>query len=229
MDALPVEVYSAASVRAMDRHAIERAGIPGYTLMQRAGDAALDAVMRHWPAAARIAVLCGAGNNAGDGYVLARRARAAGITLSVAALGDPGRLSGDAAEAWRDFAADGGSAGTFDASAVDGADLVVDALLGSGVDRPVDGALRDCIERVNRAGRPVLALDIPSGLDADSGLPRGVAVVASRTVGFVALKCGYFLGAAPDHVGSLELADLGLPADIRESGTPVLRRMTGPL
>src|SRR5262245_19380708 len=111
MDALPVEVYSAASVRAMDRRAVERAGVAGYTLMQRAGDAAFDAARRRWPAAARIAVLCGAGNNAGDGYLFALRARAAGITLSVAALGDPGRLSGDAAKAWHDFAADGGSAG----------------------------------------------------------------------------------------------------------------------
>src|SRR5262245_52236529 len=118
MDALPVEVYSAASVRAMDRHAVERAGIAGYTLMQRAGSAAFDAVKRHWPTAARIAVLCGSGNNAGDGYVFARRARAAGLPVSVSALGEPGRLTGDASQAWRDFAADGGSAGAFDADAV---------------------------------------------------------------------------------------------------------------
>jgi ADP-dependent NAD(P)H-hydrate dehydratase / NAD(P)H-hydrate epimerase len=229
MDALPVEVYSAAAVRAMDRHAIERAGIPGYTLMQRAGSAAFDAVKRHWPAAARIAVLCGGGNNAGDGYVFARRARAAGLAVSVSALGDPGCLSGDASLAWRDFAADGGSAGAFDADAVDGADLIVDALLGTGVSRPVDGVLRDCIERVNRAGCPVLALDIPSGLDADSGLPHGAAIRATRTLGFVALKSGYFLGAAPDHVGALELADLGVAADVRDTETPVLRRMSGSL
>ncbi len=229
MDALPVEVYSAASVRAMDRHAVERAGIPGYTLMQRAGSAAFDAVRRDWPEARRVAVLCGVGNNAGDGYVFARRARAGGVALSVAALGEPARLAGDAAQAYRDFVADGGVAGAFDASAVNGVDLVVDALLGSGVDRPVEGAYRDCIENVNRSGRPVLALDIPSGLDADSGLPHGVAVRATRTLGFVALKAGYFLGAAPDFVGMLELADLGLPASVRDAESPLLRRMTGSL
>ena len=229
MDALPVEVYSAASVRAMDRHAVEHAGIPGYTLMQRAGSAAFDAVKRHWPGATRIALVCGAGNNAGDGYVLARHARASGLAISVHSLGDPGRLSGDAARAFRDFAAEGGAAGTFDATHVGGADLVIDALLGTGVDRPVEGAFRDCIERVNRAARPVLALDIPSGLDADSGLPQGAAIRATRTLGFVALKSGYFLGSAPDHVGVLELADLGLPAGIREIETPILRRMTGAL
>ena len=229
MDALPVEVYSAASVRAMDRHAIERGGIPGYTLMQRAGAAAFDSVKRHWPGATRIVLLCGSGNNAGDGYALARHARAAGLAISVYSLGDPARLAGDAAEAFRDFTAYGGSAGTFDAQQLDGADLVIDALLGTGVDRPVEGAFRDCIERVNRAARPVLALDIPSGLDADSGLPQGAAIRATRTLGFVALKSGYFLGTAPDHVGALELADLGLPAGVREIETPILRRMSGAL
>jgi NAD(P)H-hydrate epimerase len=89
MDGLPAEVYSAAAVRAMDRHAIDSAGIAGYDLMQRAGRAAHEMLRRHWPRASRIAVLCGAGNNAGDGYVLARLARAAGLELRVAALTDP--------------------------------------------------------------------------------------------------------------------------------------------
>jgi NAD(P)H-hydrate epimerase len=161
MDALPIEVWSAAAVRAMDRRAIERKGIPGYSLMQRAGSAAFEAVGRHWPAARRIAVLCGGGNNAGDGYVLARLARAAGLETSVSALADPGQLAGDAALAFRDFAAAGGSVGAFDADAVVGADVVVDALLGTGVDRPDAGPLSDCNERVNSAGRPELALANP--------------------------------------------------------------------
>jgi NAD(P)H-hydrate epimerase len=229
MDPLPAEVYSAASVRAMDRHAIERAGIPGYTLMQRAGSAALEALRRHWPAARTVAVLCGAGNNAGDGYVLARRARAAGLDVRAAALGEPARLGGDAARAFAHYAADGGGTVPFDARALDGAELVVDALLGTGIDRPVAGPYRDAISRVNRAGLPVLALDIPSGLDADTGLPRGAAIRATRTLAFIALKSGHFLGAAPDHVGALELAGLDLPAGIRESEAPVLRRMGGAL
>jgi NAD(P)H-hydrate epimerase len=229
MDSLPAEVYSAAQVRAMDRHAIEKGGIAGYKLMQRAGGAALDAVRRHWPAARKIAILCGAGNNAGDGYVLARLARAGGLEVRVAALADPAHLGGDARQAYADFTAEGGRPAAFDAMALAGSELIVDALLGIGVDRPVEGAWRECIEWVNRAGLPVLALDLPSGLDADTGLPHGVAVRATRTIAFVALKSGLFLGSAPDHVGVLELAGLDIPATARDMHSPVLRRMDGRL
>ncbi|MGH8131484.1 MAG: NAD(P)H-hydrate dehydratase [Steroidobacteraceae bacterium] len=225
MESLPAEVYTSSQARAMDRHAIEMAGIPGYTLMQRAGSALLAAVRRHWPGASKLTILCGAGNNAGDGYVLARLARAAGIDVRLAALVDPRRLGGDAAQAFADFAAEGGRHGDFDAAALAGSDLVVDALLGTGIDRPVEGAFRDCIEQVNRAGLPVFALDIPSGLDADTGLPQGIAIRATRTMAFIALKSGHFLGAAPDHVGSLEFAGLQIPAAAREAEAPVLRRM----
>ncbi len=229
MESLPAEVYSAAQVRAMDRHAIEKAGVPGYKLMQRAGGAALDAVRRHWPGATKLAILCGAGNNAGDGYVLARLARAAGLEVRVAALSDPRRLGGDALQAYADFTAEGGRHGDFDATALAGSELVIDALLGTGVDRPVEGAWRDCIDWVNRSGLPVLALDLPSGLDADTGLPQGAAIRATRTIAFIALKTGLFLGAAPDHVGGLELADLDIPAGSRDAEAPVLRRMDGRL
>jgi hydroxyethylthiazole kinase-like uncharacterized protein yjeF len=227
MDPLPAEVYSAASVRAMDRVAIKRAGISGYDLMRRAGAAAFDSVQRHWPGARRIAVLCGAGNNAGDGYVLARHARAAGLDARVFALTEPGRLQGPAAQAFADFSADGGRATAPGAESLDGAELIVDALLGTGLDRPVEGRYRDCIEQVNRRRSPVFSLDIPSGLDADTGLPLPVAVRATRTLACVALKSGHFLGAAPDHVGKLELAGLDLPAGVREEQEPVLRRLTG--
>jgi len=229
MDPLPAEIYSAASVRAMDRRAIEREGIPGYALMERAGQAALDSIRRHWPEARRLAVLCGAGNNAGDGYVVARLARAAGLSVSVAALADPAHLAGDAARAHADFVAGGGLASGFDVELVENADLVVDALLGIGIDRPVTGAFRACIEAVNRARRPVLALDIPSGLDADGGQVMGAAVRADRTISFVALKSGLYLGAAPDHVGVLELAGLGVPTSARTGETPVLRRIEAAL
>ena len=226
MDALPVEVYSAASVRAMDRRAIEAEGIPGYTLMQRAGEAACAAVRRHWPAARAIAVLCGPGNNGGDGYVVARLAQAAGLDVRTLAVSDPGSLRGDAAIAWRDFTAAGGRTEAFRAGAFERADLVVDALLGTGFRRPLAGEFRAAIELLNRAARPVLALDVPSGLDADSGLADGgLAVRATRTLAFVALKSGYYLGEAADHVGALEFAGLGLPPDVRANETAVLRRI----
>ena len=228
MDALPVEVYSAASVRAMDRRAIEAEGIPGYTLMQRAGEAACAAVRRHWPAARAIAVLCGPGNNGGDGYVVARLAQAAGLDVRTLTVSDPKSLRGDAAIAWRDFAAAGGRTEAFRAGAFEDADLVVDALLGTGFRRPLAGEFRAAIELLNRAARPVLALDVPSGLDADSGLADGgLAVRATRTLAFVALKSGYYLGEAADHVGALEFADLGLAPGVRANETAVLRRIDG--
>jgi hydroxyethylthiazole kinase-like uncharacterized protein yjeF len=227
MDPLPAEVYSAASVRAMDRRAIETGGIPGYTLMRRAGDAAFESLRRHWPAARTVAVLCGPGNNAGDGYVVATRARAAGLAVRAIAVSDPKKLRGDAVRAYGDFAAEGGSTETCRASLLKDADVIVDALLGSGTDRPVTGDFRATIEQVNRLDRPVLALDVPSGLDADTGEPQGLAVRATRTIAFIALKSGLYLGEAPDHVGAIEFAGLDVGGDIRAAESPVMYRIDG--
>jgi NAD(P)H-hydrate epimerase len=194
--------------------------------MQRAAQAALALLRREWPVARRIVVLCGAGNNGGDGYVLARLALAAGLEVQLAALVDPARLSGDAAQAWKDFHhAGGGQCQEFTAATLATADVIVDALLGTGLDRPVTGPLGSCIEAVNASGKPVLSLDLPSGLDADTGLVRGVAVRASRTITFVALKSGLYLGAGPDHTGPISFAGLGVPAADRAEHAPLLRRM----
>jgi ADP-dependent NAD(P)H-hydrate dehydratase / NAD(P)H-hydrate epimerase len=227
MDPLPAEAYSAASVRAMDRRAIEAGGMPGYALMQRAGDAAFAALLRHWPAARTVAVLCGAGNNAGDGYVVARRARAAGLEVRVIAVCDPKALRGDAARAHGDFAAEGGNTESCRTAVPEDADVIVDALLGTGTDRPVTGDLRAAIDQVNRTARPVLALDVPSGLDADTGEPQGLAIRATRTITFIALKSGLYLGEAPDHVGAIEFAGLDVAGDIRAAERPVLYRIDG--
>ena len=223
MDTLSRDVFSAGQVRAMDRFAIERLGIAGYTLMTRAGEAALDLLGESWPAARRIVVLCGAGNNGGDGYVLARLAGAAGLSVSTAALCDVTGLKDDAARAYADFSAAGGVAGQFAPGILEDGDLIVDALLGTGLDREVSGALAACIEAVNGCGKPVLALDVPSGLNADDGRVMGCAVRAARTITFVGLKSGLFLGAAPDNVGQLSFARLGIDPKVAV-GPPVLVR-----
>jgi NAD(P)H-hydrate epimerase len=227
MDPLPVEVYSAASVRAMDRRAIEEGGIPGYDLMQRAGDAAFAAMRRHWPAARRVTVLCGPGNNAGDGYVVARLARAAGLDLRVVAVSDPQRLRGDAARAHADYIAQGGRTDPLGNGLLEPCELVVDAMLGTGVDRELEQPFVAAIRQVNRLGVPVIALDIPSGLDADTGEPHGHALAATVTLAFVGLKSGYYLGRAPDFVGALEFAGLDLPPASRAGESPVMRRIDG--
>jgi len=224
---LPVEVYSAASVRAMDRRAIEEGGIPGYELMQRAGDAAFAAMRRHWPAARRVTVLCGPGNNAGDGYVVARLARAAGLDLRVVAVSDPQRLRGDAARAHADYIAQGGRTDPLGNGLLEPCELVVDAMLGTGVDRELEQPFVAAIRQVNRLDVPVFALDISSGLDADTGEPHGCALAATLTLAFVGLKSGYYLGRAPDFVGALEFAGLDLPQASRAGESPVMRRIDG--
>lgn len=224
MDPLPIEIYSAADVGAIDRRAIEELGVPGYTLMQRAGEAAMEAIDRRYPGLQSMLVMCGGGNNAGDGLVVARLARERGVSVAVVSLSDPERLGGDAARAYADFEAGGGRLTDWPVQADDAA-LIVDALLGTGLDRDVEGRYREAIEACNAAGTPLAALDIPSGLDADTGQVRGVAIRAALTVSFVALKPGLFLGDAPRHRGRLQFSGLGLPAAAREGIEPVLLRL----
>ena len=222
---LPTDIYAVESVRAIDRTAIDAAGIAGYTLMTRAAEAALDAALNKYPQAARWQVICGSGNNGGDGYVLARLAAARGIDVAVLAMSSPESLQGDAATAWRNFVAAGGAveayAGALDASA----ELLVDALLGSGLEREVAGPYAELVGAINRHAASTLALDIPSGLHADTGAVMGTAVRADLTVTFVGLKCGLFLGGGPACVGELIFADLGIPADCYAAQSPALRRI----
>lgn len=224
MNALPAAVYTAEQVRAMDRHAIERLGIPGYTLMTRAGEAALDLLADSWPRARRVLVLCGGGNNGGDGYVLGRLAKEAGLMVSVAAATDPSRLAGDAARAFAHFEAAGGCTTPLDDAAIERCDVIVDALLGTGLDRVVSGTCAEWITVINAAGKPVFAIDLPSGLHADTGAVMGVAVRAARTLTFVGLKSGLYLGAGPDHAGAVAFSGLGVPPSAA-TAEPVLRRI----
>jgi len=205
-------LYTVAQVRAFDREAIDAHGIAGYELMQRAGAAAFGHLRARWPHARRIAIVCGGGNNGGDGYVLARLARAASCEVHVIALESP-RAGGDAARACTDWTGAGG--GVLDAAAeLPLADVYVDAIFGTGLARPPSGMAARWIDLLNAAGRPVLALDVPSGLDADTGHVPGVAVRAAETVSFVARKRGLYTGAAGDHAGAITLTDLGIPAAV---------------
>ena len=171
-------LYHTDQVRALDRQAIDGHGLPGYTLMARAGEAAFEELHARWPAAGRIAVVCGGGNNGGDGYVVARLARAHDLDVVLLHLGDPERLRGDAAKAATDWRAAGGTVAPFNTVDLVGADIIVDALLGTGLERPVEGAWAEAIDAINASPAAVLALDIPSGLDADRGVPLGRAVCA---------------------------------------------------
>ncbi len=221
---LPTALYRAEQVRELDRIAIEDEGIPGATLMERAGIAAFHALRRTWPEARRIAVVCGPGNNGGDGFVVARHAAAAGLTVSVGLVGDAARLAGDAL-GMHDRMVDAGlEARAYSRDILDGAEVIVDALFGTGLDRSVEGAPGACIDDLNGHAAPVLAIDIPSGLHADTGRTLGRGVEASVSVSFIGLKQGMFTGEARNHCGRIAFDDLGVPAAIYERLTPSARR-----
>jgi ADP-dependent NAD(P)H-hydrate dehydratase / NAD(P)H-hydrate epimerase len=221
----PTAIYTAAQVRALDTFEIEKRRVPGFTLMTRAAEAALKLLRDRWPQAKRVAVVCGAGNNGGDGYVLARLAQAAGLEALVLAATPPDRLTGDARRAQEEWLAAGGHAHPFAAHALSGSDLIVDGLLGIGLTRAPRPESLAVIRAINAARRPVLALDIPSGVDADTGAVHETAVRADITLSFVGFKSGLFLGAGPEYAGLVLLDDLGIVAPAQPQFTPLLRRI----
>ena len=225
MNSLPAEIYSVATVREIDRKAIEEEGITGYTLMTSAGRAAVRAARERFPEARRWQVVCGAGNNAGDGYVVARLAAQDGIVVSVLTLVDPESLQGDAATAYGDFAAEGGIVMPWQGELDDEADLVFDGLLGSGLERDVGGQFADAVGAINAHHGGVVALDIPTGVHGDSGQVLGAAVHADLTVTFVGLKAGLFAGDGPGHCGDIVFAGLDVPEQCRPRSEALFRRI----
>jgi len=227
MRELPVELYRAAQVRELDRIAIQERGIPGYTLMSRAGAAAFALLRERWPEARRIAVVCGGGNNAGDGYVAARLARQAGLEVGILTLVDPAQLGGDAQTAWQDARAAEVPCTPFAAAGLADADLLVDAILGTGLEREVSGRWREALAVMNDHSAEILALDIPSGLHADTGAILGAAIRAAATITFIGLKPGLFTGQGPACCGAVHFADLEVPPDIYPAIHPACWRYAG--
>ena len=204
--ALPLPLYSAAQVRELDARLIA-AGTSGFELMQRAAHAVWRALRQRWPQAGEITVLAGAGNNAGDGYLVAELAQRSGWAVRVLAVGAPEKLAGDAAAA-RDAARAAGVSIEPWRESAELRGVLVDALLGTGFHGELRQPYAAAVEAVNRSGLPVLAVDIPSGLCADSGRVMEQAVRADLTVAFIGLKLGLFTGDAPDWVGELQFDDL---------------------
>lgn len=222
---LPTALYCAARVRELDRCAIEDHGIAASELMERAGAAAYALLRQTWPDAGCVAVLCGGGNNGGDGFVIARLAQAAGLDVRLMAKADPADLRGAARLAWDEALATGVEALSFSPANLDAADVIVDAMLGTGLDRDIEGTLADWIGAVNAAPAPVLAVDIPSGLHADSGRVLSSAVEAALTVSFIGLKVGLFTAEGRRCCGRIHFADLGVPAAVYAGVEPAARRL----
>ena len=203
-------LYSAEASRQLDQIAIQQFNIPGYTLMTRAGEAVFHHLQDTYPLCRRILVCCGAGNNAGDGYVVARLAQNAGMHVDVVSLVDAEKLSGDALTAYQNWKSLGHQLRPFSIELIESAYVVVDALLGTGIERDVTAEWLELIEAINRSSVHVIAVDIPSGLDANTGTVRGAAVEANSTVSIIALKKGLFTHQAADYCGQLVFDDLGV-------------------
>lgn len=214
----PRALYQAAQVQQLDRVAIDDFQIEGFTLMRRAGLVSFQALLDRWPEARRVVCFCGAGNNGGDGYIVAGLARDQGLSAEVVTLVDPARLKADARRAWKWALEKGVSVvrlqdldGEWNAA---GYTVVVDALLGTGLDRDVEGDYRAAIDLINDCSLPVLALDIPSGLSANTGMPLGAAVQADLTGTFIGMKQGLLTGLAANFTGTLLYSDLDIPAQV---------------
>jgi len=211
---LPKKLYLSAQVRELDRIAIEEFSIPGITLMESAGDAAYQLMRSKWPEAERILVLCGPGNNGGDGYILARLAKADGLSVKLQQIGDHTKLAGDASLAAEKWFAGGLNLMEVSDDDLNESDVIVDALLGTGLDREVSGQWQEIINAINHCNTPVLSLDIPSGLNADTGQVMGCAVNADATISFIGLKQGLFTGQGVEYAGNVHFNNLDVPDEI---------------
>jgi NAD(P)H-hydrate epimerase len=220
---LPTALFSAAQVRELDARLIA-AGTPGIELMQRAAHATWRALRRRWPDAGAISVLAGRGNNAGDGYLVAQLAQRAGWTVEVLAVGEPQALQGDAAMAHA-AAREAGVTVTPWSTEAQLRGVLVDALLGTGIAGEVREPYASAIRAINASGLPVLAVDLPSGLCADTGAVLGEAVRAELSVTFIGLKLGLFTGEGPDRVGELVFDDLQADPAIVAPLEPAARRL----
>ncbi|MGR9046326.1 MAG: NAD(P)H-hydrate dehydratase [Gammaproteobacteria bacterium] len=214
MQKLPVKLFRVAQVKELDRIAIEEYGIPGFELMTRAGQKVFECIKDNYPSALHCAVFCGSGNNAGDGYIVARLAFEAGLQTTVYSLVEVEQLTGDAATACAAYLDAGGHWLKWDEALDITEDLVVDALLGSGLDRSVEGSYAEVIAQINDSPAQVVAVDIPSGINADTGKVMGCAVKAEYTVSFIAMKQGLLTGDAPEYCGRLLFSSLSIPAEI---------------
>jgi hydroxyethylthiazole kinase-like uncharacterized protein yjeF len=193
------------------------AGTPGATLMEQAGAAVADAVAARYPRCSRVIVVAGPGNNGGDGFVAARRLVERGYDVRVIFVGELSRLRGDAAQAAKSWK---GSLSAVESGELSGAEVVVDALFGAGLDRPVEGVAHSMIDRMNAHAAPVIAVDLPSGINGTSGAVMGAAVNASQTVTFFRKKPGHLLLPGRLHCGTTSVADIGIADSVLRQIAP---------
>ena len=222
----PINLYRAEQVRELERLAISIQGISSFELMNRAGLAVFTCMNYQWPEMQSVVIFCGAGNNAGDGYIVARHALLAGLKVVVYSLVDPESLNGDALLAYRQYQEVHGEIILFQPEQIISGDVLVDALFGIGLSRSITGLYAQAIRLINATALKVIAIDIPSGIHADTGCVLGCAVKAHCTVSFVALKQGLLTGQAVDYCGDIIYESLAVPDDAFLEIKPATVRVT---
>ena len=208
-----MKIATREQVREIDRATIQDFGVPGLVLMENAGRAAADVILEEYPFAESVAIFAGGGNNGGDGFVIARHLMGQGLSVAVYLASDPAKYRGDALTNYKAFKNLGGSIVELAGSTrrYKPADVIVDALFGTGLDREVEGFYKKLIDFINAQPSPTVAVDVPSGLDANTGFPLGAAVKADITVTFVVPKLGISIYPGVDYAGSLYVADITTP------------------
>ena len=210
----PAKIYSVEQVRQLELIASEDYGISSYCLMKRAAYFSYEVLKQHWPSANNIAVVCGFGNNAGDGYVLAKLAIDDGKQVEVINMCNTENLNGDVAIAYQDLSTTNVCLQNYSMNIFDGVDVIVDALFGTGLNRDIKGKFCDLIKLMNESECPSISIDIPSGINANTGQIMNVAVSADVTATFIGLKQGMFTNEGIAASGKIELSDLDIPEEI---------------
>lgn len=215
-----LKIVTSAQMQALDRRAITEAGIPGKSLMEHAGRGVAASLEQTFgpPGRKRVTILCGKGNNGGDGFVVARLLHRRQAKVLVLTLAPVSELSRDAAAMYRQWIRVAGKTSVRPYTSITQAlpflresDIVIDALFGTGLSAEITGRYADAIDSMNQAGRPVVSVDLPSGLHADTGLALGRAVRASLTVTFGLPKLGLYVNDGIDHAGRVAIVDIGIP------------------
>lgn len=226
MVAVKIPIYQTEQIREFERLAAERFNITGEVLMARAGKAAMDFMLRRFANVKRIAVFCGSGNNGGDGYVLAELAFERGLMVTVYQVGDQANLKGEAKSAWQRCQQAKVPMQTFhDKIDLQHPDLIVDAICGIGVHDTLRDDVVEVLNAMRRTGAPVFALDVPTGIEADTGRVLGAAIKATATITFIGLKLGLLTGSGSSYTGELVVNDLQLPTDIFAYVQPVAEKI----
>ena len=225
MKHLPNNLYTAEQTRELDRVTIEEFEVSGTVLMERAGTVAFDLLKERWPETKTLCIVCGTGNNAGDGFVVARLANEQGYKVEVLVVGDSHKIKGDALAAKQRLEGCGVNTQVYGNGKLPLADLVVDALFGTGLKGAVSGDAEHAISAINQHGTPILSLDIPSGLLADTGSVEGEVVSADVTVSFIGLNRGLLTSKGPDCCGELIFDDLQIPSGVAHKVPTSVKRL----